>query len=678
MSELDGQFWLDEIAAAKSYFEDWQKTGDRVVERYRDEKRGRASRSRFNILWSNIKTWKPAVYSRRPNPEVTRRHKDKDAVGNLAAQILERAMIFESEQYADVHQATDKAVDDELLIGRGTAWGRMEGQFEEVQTESVEGDPEKEPDEVEPETEEVLAGEYAPIDYVYWKDFLHSPGRVWSEVRWVARRTFLTRAKLVKRFGEKGETAPLTHTPEGYDKKSIARNGETLKQAVVWEIWHKESKKVFWVAEAESTTETDKSPVLLDERDDFLNLDNFFPCPKPLSMSMDGGSLIPVPDYVHYEDQAKELDNLTYRIDKIQSAIRANAVYNGAEKSLLKLQTEENAMIPVLEWAGFAERGGIKGNVEWIPVDMLVSVLATLQQAREATKQTIYEITGLSDVIRGSSQASETATAQRIKGQFASLRLTERQSAVAEFASEAFRIKAEIMATKYRPETLIEMSSAHELIGLGEPPQAPQMPNLQMVQDPQQAQQMQQQSQQAMQQYQKAMQEYQGKLQMLQQAIELLQSEPGRQFRIEVNADSFVQLDEQEEKDKRTEFLGAMGTFLNQAMPLLQAQPAMGPMIAEMIGFAAKSFKVGRQLEPAIEQAMQQIQGPSPQQMQQQLEQQKQQQDQEHKKAMGDLAQQKKLFDAEKGLMTKDVELTKREAVLGMKEAAMNLSQRAA
>ncbi len=664
LMSLDAKFWLGEIDAYKSYVEDWEKCADKVVERYREEKRNNRSRSRFNILWSNIKTLKPAVYSRRPVPEVSRRHKDKDPVGRVASELLERALVFESEHYSDVHNAINLAVDDELLAGRGTIWARFDARID-LQTQGSEGDPPPDGEEstdVKAAPEEQITRERAAVDYVYRKDFAHSPGRCWDEVRWVARRTYLTRDKLLDRFGDKAKDTPLAHEPEGYSKEALDSRGEDLKQAIVWEIWHKDTQKVYWVAEMAKDSPATSKPELLDERDDFLNLDGFWPCPKPLSMSMDAGKMIPVPDYEHYKDQAEELDTLTHRITKIQDAIRANAIYpSDSKKELSGLMSKENTMIPVDSWAAFAEKGGVQGMIQWVPVDMLAQVLTILQQQRESVKQTVYELTGLSDIVRGASNAQETATAQRIKGQFASLRLTDRQNAVAEFASHAFRIKAEIMATKYQPATLVEMSNIADFVGYKpvEPRQARSQEEAAAIQ--------------------KEQQEMQQKGQLIGDALKLLQSEPGRQFHIAVNADSFVQLDEDAEKEAATEFLGAVGSFMQQALPLAQAMPQMGPMVGEMIMFAARNFKAGRQLEPIIEEAMGNLQGPNPQQAMAQVEQERQKLEQEgqrmqedQRRAMEQIGQEREMGKRELQTAQKELVIAKREAGLQVKEFIAN------
>jgi hypothetical protein len=54
-----------------------------------------------------------------------------------------------------------------------------------------------------------------------------------------------------------------------------------------------------------------------------------------------------------------------------------------------------------------------------MPIDGLAKIVLQLVEQREQVKQTIYEVTGISDIVRGASKADETATAQQIKGRWA-------------------------------------------------------------------------------------------------------------------------------------------------------------------------------------------------------------------------------------------------------------------
>jgi hypothetical protein len=266
----------------------------------------------------------------------------------------------------------------------------------------------------------------------------------------------------------------------------------------------------------------------------------------------------------------------------LTKAVKVVGVYDASQTGIQRMLSDgfDNQLIPVDKWAAFAEKGGVKGTIDWLPLDVVVGALNECYKAREAAKQVIYEITGLSDIIRGASVASETATAQQIKSQYASLRLKRLQQDVALFATEILRIKAQLISDFYSPETLLNMSG------------------IQGTQDEQYAE----------------------------QAIQLIKDEPARNFRIEVAADSMVEMDEISEKQSRMEFLTTAGQFMQQSLPVAQAQPALAPLIGEMLMFGVRSFKGARTLENAFEQALakmsepQQPQGPSPDQIQAQVE----------------------------------------------------------
>jgi hypothetical protein len=426
------QRWQREIQLARKHFDDWEKRGTKVVERYRDDRtEAQATTRRFNILWSNVQTLMPALYSRPPKVQVSRRYNDADPVARCASIIIERAVDVELEKY-DIGCVMKPAVLDRLLPGRGTAWVRYEGTVAQVQsrvplTKNATGLQLSDGTAYEGETEggegqtygfqqtPELQHECTPTDYVFWKDFLCSPARLWEEVRWVARRTFPGRQKLVNRFGEEiGNQIPLDAKPPGMDEKDPAIG--VMSCATVWEIWDRSTKKAIWVHES--------FPKLLDEKDDPLGLEAFFPCPKPLTATLTSDSLIPVPDYCQYQDQAKELDDLTDRIAQLTKALKVVGVRDASAQGLERLLTEgvENTLVPVDSWAMFAEKGGLKGAVDFLPIEQVIETVVQLYSARTQVKNDLYEITGIGDVIRGSSDPNETATAQGIKAKYAGLR----------------------------------------------------------------------------------------------------------------------------------------------------------------------------------------------------------------------------------------------------------------
>lgn len=550
--------WTQELKLASDEDKKWVKRGDKIVKRYRDERQGYSdSGKRYNILWANIQTMLPALYGRTPRAQVERRWKDKDPVGRTASVILERALQYEIDHYGDFDNTNKHAVLDRLLPGRGTAWVRFETK-EVAEPEVIEGQVEmmgEQPD---------MSYECTPTDYVFWKDFRCSPARTWDEVTWVARRIYMNRGDGVVRFGEDFKEVPLAHEPIGLDDLSKAgasqAEQESLKKAIVWEIWSKGDKRVYWVAEGHNK--------LLDSKEDPYGLDNFWPCPKPLFATQTTDTLVPVPDYALYQDQAEEIDMLTQRIGLLTEALKVVGVYDASQPAIARMLNEgvNNTLIGVDSWAAFGEKGGLKGTVDFLPMEQVVSALTYCYTAREQAKQVVYEVTGLSDIIRGASMASETATAQQIKSQYASLRLKRMQTEVAQFCSELLRIKAQLMCDLYSPESLKQMSG---IMGTDDAAYADE-------------------------------------------AIALIKQEPARSFRIEVAADSLVEMDEIGEKQSRTEFMTAFGAVLRDAVPMVQAAPEMGALVGEVLQFVVRTFKGGRQLENVLETTIAKMNEPKP------------------------------------------------------------------
>jgi hypothetical protein len=580
--KASAQSWHDELKRYKEEFEKFTGKGEKIVSRYRDErKESLDDDSRFNILWSNVRTLKPAIYSKPPKTEISRRFKDDNPVARVASIILERAIDYELKQFGDYNSAMSNAVEDRLLPGRGVAWIRYEPKTETIEgeepqiSEDVEAGDEDEYGEAaqssdenslageDPEPLERITSEQTPIDYVYWKDFAHLPARTWEEVTWVARRVYLSKDEGIERFGEDFRLVPLTHSPDTKDKEKESTS--QLKKAEVWEIWCKPTAKVHWVAA--------NYEYILDEKDDPLELSEFFPCPKPIYATVTTGSLCPVADYLLYQDQAQEIDEITSRIKHLTKCMKVMGIYASDEPAIERLLKEgqDGIMIPVKNWPQFAEKGGLRGALEMIPLGDIVGALSELYRNRESCKQIIYEVTGISDIIRGASSAQETATAQQIKSQFASLRLNEMKNDVARFARDLLRMKAEIMCSRYQPQTLIDAS------GIMFTPDA----------------------------------------QFAEQAIQLLQNETARNFSIDIENDTLVQIDENQDKADRIEFLGAVSQFIEKAVQAAQTSPALTPLMGELLMFGVRGFKIGRSLEATFETTLESLKNEQQQQAQQ-------------------------------------------------------------
>jgi hypothetical protein len=551
--------YLRVIGAYDNEFAKWTARTKKIIKRYRDDTRGQTGNetAKFNILWSNVQTLIPAVYAKLPKADITRRFGDNDQVGRVASQILERAIDFEIEHYPDFRSTMKYAVEDRFLGGRGTAWVRYEPH---VRPQGIEDDGVQVTEDVEAgelsEVPEEIEYERAPVDYVHWRDFGHSQARTWEEVSQVWRWVYMSKEALVERFGEEiARKIPLDQGPEPLNAYNESKR--SYNRAKICELWDKETLKVYWLCKG--------MPQIIDVRDDPLGLEGFFPCPKPLYSTTTSDTLVPVPDFILYQDQAMELDILSDRIDGLVKALRVRGVYDASQPALQRLLTEgdNNALIPVDKWMAFSEKGGLKGSIDLLPLDQIAQTLLNCYQARADIKGQIYEITGISDIIRGQSAASETATAQQIKGQYAGLRLRSMQEDVALFASELIRLKAQVMCAKFQPQTILSYAAAQQMAPVDQ--------------------------------------------QMIPQALQLMQDRPLRNFRVEIAADSLVQIDENQMKQDRLQFIQAFGGFLQQALPVGQASPQLVPMMMELMKFGVQAFKASRPIEGQIDVAMEQL-----------------------------------------------------------------------
>lgn len=542
------QRWITEIRLYEKKADNWLSRNKRIRDRYRDERpKQQALRGKLNIFWSNIETLKPAVYAKTPKASVSRRFKDNDPVAKVASMLLERSVDYLISCHAGFDDMMRLGRDDYLLFARGIGWQRYTPKLTKVTPEDGS------------EPYDKLEYEEIAYDYLNPEDFGHNAGaRVWAEVYAVWRKGYMSRDELVKRFGEEiGNKIPLDCAGLS-EKDSDDRTAELFKKATIYEIWDASSDQTIWIHKEFASQPLDMRPFP-------LKLQGKFPCPRPMYGTLTSDSLLPVADYTQYQDQAEEIDRLTGRIMHLTKVLKLRGLYAGEINEIKRLFTEANEaeLIPVENWAMFADKGGLANAVSWLPIKDVAETLIKLYEARERAKQDLYEVTGLSDILRGASDASETATAQAIKAQWGSIRVREKQTEIQRYARDHVRITAEIVAEQFSPETIVKMANVEAM--------SPQ------------------------------------DQQVVPQAIELLKSDAMRNWRIDIETDSTIEPDEQADKAARNEFLTSVTGFVQAWGPILQQAPQMAPMAGELLKFGVRGFKTGEALESIIDQTMDQL-----------------------------------------------------------------------
>jgi hypothetical protein len=563
--------WKDEVIKAEKEFENFRRQGRDTVRRFKDERDAIDKPDRkFNIFTANVGIMQSSLYAKIPKVKVSRRFgQANDDVARVAGMILQNAIMQDiDEPECDFDQVMRDAVEDRLVPGMGVAWLRLETDTEEHELEE-QLDPLTGQLIQEASTYESISRQEVIIDHVFWEDFLYSPCRTWKERRWVGRRVYMDQDELCKRFGDDiGKQIPLDYNPKGETARSNEPQNELLQKAIIYEIWDRQKRDVLWLSKG--------FPKLLDQRSDPLGLEDFEPCPKPLFALTTTSNCIAINDFVICQDQYDELDLINNRISLLVQAVKVVGCYDSAATGVQRMlqQGSENTLVPVDNWAMFAEKGGIKGAVDWLPLDSVIQALEKLRQSRDDIKGQIYELTGISDIVRGNTKASETLGAQQIKAQFASVRIQKLQDEVARFAQDILRLKGEILCRHVVPEQLIKMANMEFYLEGGNAP-------------------------------------------LLNAAVELLKGDHERfEWRVKVQADSLAQADYALEKQEKVEFTNAIATFLQSAATTMKAIPETAPIIFEALKFTITGFKGAQELEGVIDSTldtiMQKIQNPPP------------------------------------------------------------------
>ena len=607
--------WKEEFDSAAKASRKFHKQGTKTVARYLNERKAsEMDVIRLNLFHSNINTVKALMFGKLPEISFSRQNMDfNDDAARVAGMMYERLLNADigtpNDQYSE---ALKQNLEDRLLPGLGISRVRYTFNEEKEQIAAV-YDIKTGVEMAAAETIDAVTDERAPIDYVYWADFRWSPCRTWADTRWVAFKTTLTRDQLTKRFGEKiGKQIPLTASQynredDVYDETMIQKQ-DAFKRGEVWEIWDKVARKVHWWAPDYKK--------MLDSKDDPLGLTGFYPCPEPMTANVTTTAYMPIPDYVMAEDLYLEVDKLETRIALITEAIKVVGVYDQAAEGVKRLMNEgvENDLIPVDNWAMFAEKGGLSGTIDWLPIEEVANTLEKLVTRRNDAMNLLTEITGMADIMRGGRQAAGavSATERALEARFASVRIQALQDEFAKYATDLIRLRAEVVSKHFSAESIVQQSNVMhtadaELVG---------------------------------------------------PALEVMKNRTDMIWRIQVKPESVAMVDYAQLKEERTAYITALATFMQSAGPLVEMDPGATPVLLEMLKWGLAGFKGSNEVEGVLDQAIKNIQAkdkgpegqqkpPSDAQIKAQMEQGKQQFEKEMEQGKQQFAREEWAHDME-------------------------------
>ena len=510
--------WAAKISAAEKKYSDYYDLISEIRTYYRNENR----RNKQNIFWSSVETLKPFLYFKQPKPFIVRSHKTTDVVASAACKILERALAWDMQQF-DFDSVVKYARNDFLLSGMGILWERYKPTLRNIGTEKIK--------------------EKEQVDTVYVSPmmFLADTAKVnvWEDVEWIARKTYMTVNEVCANF----TPAVAEYFTRGFNDQSTI---------TIYEIWDKPSKKVYYFS-------PEYKPDFLMVSDDPLHLSGFFPCPKPIMATLTNDGIIPVPDYVEIKSLLNELDGVNNRMRLTMQALKVSGCYDNSFPELANILDKDVSLISISDYEKLKEAGGIRGIIDFAPIEQYVAALGALAQRRQVLVEAIYEVTGVSDIMRGNSRSGETATAVAQKTNFGTLRNQDRQNDMQRFLKDLLRIKAEIICEQFAPEFLLAFLTAEEL------------------KDQETAF----------------------------RAVKLLKHDKLRQMSIELETDGCYNEDKEEEKTLST--LEAINEMINKSFVLVSQQPALLPLYRQMINSAVATMPNARQFDAVIDAAFEKI-----------------------------------------------------------------------
>jgi hypothetical protein len=576
----EAERWQMEFAAARKELEKWHEKGDAIVKRFKDDRGDTDTDVRWNLFTSNVQTQRCMLFGKTPRVDVARKFGDaNDDTARVAAEMAERLLNTDIQRDSDTFAfALECALSDRMLPGLGNARVRYVASFEQVAgKEAVLDEATGEILAEAVEETERKASEDVEVDYIPWKDQLWSAGaRTETERRWWAHKSQLSRKELVRRFGNVGRRVPLNSKANAAKLDGPGKE-EHWGRADVWEIWSKEERKVFWFVEGFGET--------LDRRPDPLGLDGFWPFPRPMTANLATDSLVPVPDWHLARDLYTEIDHVSTRVQLLMESLRVAGAYDKSAGSQLEglVNGRENRLIPVDNWAMFAEKGGLRGVVDWFPIEQVAGTVTQLRDYRSELVATLYQVTGMSDVFRGQQVENGTPGEAAVKARFASVRMQALQDEFARFASDLQRLKFEIIAKHFDAQTILERS------------------NVQYTPD----------------------------AQLAGAAVELIKSRYAH-YRVEVKPENVNLTDFASMKQERVEFMTALATFFQAATPIGQLMPGALPFLLELLKWTMSGLKGANTAEGILDRAIasaqqlppggpQQAQGPDPKLLAQQL-----------------------------------------------------------
>lgn len=443
----------------------------------------------------------------------------------------------------------------------------------------------------------VLTGKNVSIENeeVYFEAGLYSnlytdaDARRWNKVTRLAFESSYSYREFKKKFGDVG-LAKIC--------KSDVDDHKDGKPIITFEYHDKFLREVRWFAETsedffqptemanindleevdepESEKRTEEADGNLDNSD-LYGLTGFFPCSAPLIINQSTDEFWPTPEYFQIMDITDDVNSIVTRMILLTKAIRCRFFFDASFPILQQLVSETGEGggigVPDLERILINNKGNLSTLVAYLPVDQMIEGLKNMYEAFQQRLEMFYNITGISDLIRGQTPqdgTQKTNGEKQLEAKFAVNRFEPYQRKVQEWIKDNYQLLMELALKMFSDQSLDEYITPQTLDKEDQ--------------------------------------------QRYVAALELLRNNKRRRFRVDFETDSTIAINEQWKKKQAIELANTLTKALESTANIAEQHPELAATELKVLKHMIGEFSDGKlfidEIQDSIEEVIQKVSQP--------------------------------------------------------------------
>lgn len=404
---------------------------------------------------------------------------------------------------------------------------------------------------------------------VLYKDWLVDPDiRRYNRCRRMAFVEHYSEPEFIEIFG-KAAFAKLPK-PDQKDDQSQPKK-QTIK---VYEYWDAYEKEVVWLPDLGEdfvkpldylSPYPNEDLLGEDDSNGLYNLDRFFPCPDPLIMNQSTDEFWPVPEYYQLQEIFQDIHTIFARMVALTRGIRVRLMFDnnveGLQAALNEAAEGDCFGIANLTQALVTAGGKLDNVVQYIPVKESIEGLNQLYLALEQRLNIVYKLTGTSDLLQGliTDGTQRTLGERQMTEKYALNQLADPQRKMQEFVRGAYQLMGEMAIKNFKDASLDRYIMPSTL-------------------DPDDQK------------------RYKAAMGLLKNNL--------KRFRIELETDSTIAINEQYDKQMRVELVNALTVALEKTANIAAQSPALVKVELHAMKFLVQGFRQGKLFQSEITEAI--------------------------------------------------------------------------